>query len=434
MAIDFQGWIFGLAGLLFVVYSLIQILHGAKQRARVRVLSEQLGRSRMTLKRVQAQLRARTQRQKLTLRASNDTIFYWNARTGLLRWSANGGRFFGTAPRTRNARRVIQQCVENSDRKRVLRDLQRFLRGGEAVWQAELTLQGPEHARVPVRVKGILVRDASGRPRKMIGALSDMTDAYAAKDAARALARAARLATVGEIAATITHEVSQPLGAILNNAETALFLIRKKRASLDTLREILEDIRNDDLRASKVVRRTRALLQNREMIHEQVNLNKVLAEAVDLVWLQASRRGIALVVSEGSVPSISADAVHLQQVMLNLIGNALDAAEVSITGIKRVDVFSYHAANSVGVSVRDSGSGIPPTHLDSIFESFHTSKDGGLGLGLSISRAIVLAHGGRIFAENNKQAPGATVSFEIPVPVETSTTVPALRAASTAPS
>jgi C4-dicarboxylate-specific signal transduction histidine kinase len=124
----------------------------------------------------------------------------------------------------------------------------------------------------------------------MVGALSDMTDARAANDAARALARAARLATIGEITAGITHEVNQPLAAILNNAETGLFLLQRKRPSLAMLRTLLEDIRNDDLRASQVVRRTRLLLQNREMVREQVNLNRVLAEAVDLLWMQAKRR------------------------------------------------------------------------------------------------------------------------------------------------
>jgi signal transduction histidine kinase len=255
----------------------------------------------------------------------------------------------------------------------------------------------------------------------MVGALSDMTDSWAARDAARALARAARLATIGEVTAGITHEVTQPLGAILNNAETGLFLLQQKRPPLETIRNILEDIRNDDLRASQVVRRTRALLQNREMVREQVNLNKVLAEAVDLLWMQARRRGIKLSLSQGSIPSISADSVHLQQVIINLIGNALDATEVDITGTKLVDVLSDHTDGYVRVSVRDSGCGIAPEHLETIFESFHSGKADGLGLGLSIARAIVKAHGGRIFAENNQHGPGATVSFEIPEPVDAST-------------
>jgi PAS domain S-box-containing protein len=376
------------------------------------------------LQRARALLRARKERQKLALRASSDVIFYWNAHSGLLRWSANGGRFFGPSPRSCSARRLLHRCVDERDRQRVLLDLRRFIACADPVWESEFTLKGRDDTRRPVRVRGVLIRDASGKPRKMVGAVSDMTDAYAAKDAARALARAARLATIGEITVGITHEVTQPLGAILNNAETGLFLLQKKRPPLATLRAILEDIRNDDLRASQVVRRTRALLQNRDMLREQVNLNKVLAEAVDLLWLQARHRGIALVLSPGVIPSVSADSVHLQQVIINLIGNALDATEVSVAGIRRIEVSSRYAEGSVRVSVQDSGCGIPPEQLENIFESFHSSKAEGLGLGLSIARAIVRAHGGCIFAENNKHGPGATVSFEIPVLVDASTLVP----------
>lgn len=424
MAIDLHGWVFGLACVLLLTCVLIQAQLGNKHRVRIQILSKRLRQSRAALQRARAQLRARMERQKLALRASNDVIFYWNASSGVLRWSANAGRFLGAPSRPCNAWRLLQRCVDRSDRERVFQELQRFLAGDEAVWENEFTLLRRDNARVPVRVKGVLVRDASGKPRKMVGALSDLTDARAAKDAARALARAARLATIGEITAGITHEVTQPLGAILNNAETALFLLQKKRPSLDTVKAILEDIRLDDLRASQVVRRTRALLQNRDMLREQVNLNKVLAEAVDLLWFQARRRGVTLVLTAGEVPSISADSVHLQQVIINLISNALDATEVSVTRLRRVEVLSHYAEGSVRVSVRDSGCGIPPEQLDSIFESFHSSKAEGLGLGLSIARAIVRAHGGCIFAENNQHGPGATVSFEIPVIVDASTLVP----------
>lgn len=421
MAIDLHGWVFWLSSSLLFACCLIVGSCYAKHRARAYDLAEQLRRSRVALKRARAQLRARIERQKLTLRASNDVIFYWNARSGLLRWSASGGRFFGMPPRPINAWRLLQRCIDPRDRQRVQYELQRFLAGGEAVWENEFTLKVRGKTRIPVRVRGIVVRDAAGKPRKMVGAVCDMTDARAARDAARALARAARLATIGEITAGITHEVNQPLGAILNNAETGLFLLQRKRPSITLLRAILEDIRKDDLRASQVVRRTRLLLQNRAMVREPVNLNKVLTEAVDLLWMQARRRGIALRFSPGAIPSIEGDAVHLQQVIINLIGNALDATEVDITGSKQVEVLSQFREGNIRVSVRDTGCGIASEHLEAIFESFHSGKAEGLGIGLSIARAIVKAHGGLIFAENNKHGPGATVAFELPVPVDAST-------------
>jgi signal transduction histidine kinase len=137
--------------------------------------------------------------------------------------------------------------------------------------------------------------------------------------------------------------------------------------------------------------------------------------------MQAKRRGITLTLSPGSIPSIHGDAVHLQQVIINLIGNALDATEVDITGGKRVEVLSQYLEGNIRVSVRDTGCGIASEHLEAIFESFHSGKAEGLGIGLSIARAIVKAHGGHIFAENNQHGPGATVCFELPVPVDAST-------------
>ena len=424
MAIDLHGWVFGVAGVLYVAGTLILIRLVNKHLASLQILSRRLRQRQAALKRARVRLRASRERLKLTRRASDDAIFHWNVGSGRLRWSANGERLLGAASQPCNAWRLLQRRVDENDRERVCRGLRCFLAGDEAAWESEFIFIRADRARVPVRVKVALARDASGKPRRMAGALSDMTDARAAKDAARALVRAARLATIGEITAGITHEVAQPLGAILNNVETALFLLEKKRPALGAVKAILEDIRHDDLRASQVVRRTRALLQNRDMLREQVNLNKVLAEAVDLLWLQASRRGVALAFSPGAVPSISADAVHLQQVVINLIGNALDAAEVGVTGIRRVEVLSRYVEGSVRVSVRDSGCGIATEHIESIFESFHSSKAEGLGMGLSIARAIVSAHGGCIFAENNKHGPGATVSFEIPVLVDASTLVP----------
>lgn len=398
--------------------SLALLRLNARYSARLQAIGGRLKRKRAAFRRVRARLRTMTERQKLTLRATDDVIFYWNVRADSLRSSANGSRFIGSSPRPRKAWQLLHRCLDEHDRVRVFHDLQHFMARGEAVWQSEFTLKDRDDVEVPVRVRGILVRDASGEPWRMIGAISDMTDTRVAKESGRALARAARLATIGEITAAITHEVNQPLGAILNNAETALFLLRKNRATLETLGGILEDIRNDDLRASEVVRRTRALLQDKEMVRAPADLNKIVADAVDLLRLQAQRRGVSLILSTAWVPCVHADAVHLQQVVLNLIGNALDATGTGMGTVKRVEVITRYGGGRAGVCVRDTGCGIPQAHLKSIFESFHTNKAAGLGLGLSIARSIVTAHGGRIFAENNVPGPGATVSFEIPVSAE----------------
>jgi signal transduction histidine kinase len=396
----------------------IEVAHGARTDA----LSLSLGRTRATLLRTKSRLRVQTERHKVTIRVISDAIFYWDVRGDVLRWRANGRQRFGGASPSSKVWPLLDRCLDERDRHRVLQDLQGFMDRNEAVWRSEFTLKGRGGSAVAVSVRGILERDASGKPWRMTGAVTDMTDAKVAKESARALARAARLATVGEITASITHEVNQPLAAILNNAETGLLLLQRKQESADVFRAIVDDIRSDARRASEIVRRTRALLQDREMVREWVNVNKLVMESVDLLWLQAQRRGIALLnTSDSSIPLVHADEVHLQQVVLNLISNALDATEMNVGRAKRVEVSTTHYSGKVVVRVEDTGCGIAPAQLDTIFESFNTSKANGLGLGLSIARSIVKAHGGRIVAVNNRPGPGASVSFELPIAADVTT-------------
>jgi two-component system sensor kinase FixL len=411
----------GAASLLVFVAITPAVLTWYVMSRRLHALCARVARTRAGLKRIKAQLRARTERHKLTLRAINDVIFYWNVRANVLRWSANGRRCRGWELRSCRPWPLLTRSLDERDRDRVLQDLHAFMQRNESVWRSEFTVKGCDGVPIPISVRGILERDAAGKPWRMIGAITDMTDARAAKESARALARAARLAAIGEITASITHQVNQPLAAILNNAETGLLLSRRKQESPGMLREILEDIRSDALRASEIVRRTRALLQDREMVRERVSVNKLVTDAVDLLWLQARRRGVALSATPGGVPMIHGDPVHLQQVVINLIANALDATEPGVDTARRVEVSTAHHSGKVTVRVADTGCGIAPTQLEAIFESFNTGKADGLGIGLSIARSIVSAHGGRIFAENNRFGPGATVSFELPIAVDSST-------------
>lgn len=243
-------------------------------------------------------------------------------------------------------------------------------------------------------------------PRSMLSPMHDIANP-----------RAIRLAVIGEITAAITHEVNQPLAAILNNAETALYLMQAGKGSHAVLKEILEDIRRDDLRASNVVRRTRALLQDQELVRGPVDLNELIAGAADAMKEGASRRDITLILARTAIPLVYADSLLLQQALLNLLANAFDAVDEP-GGSKVVEVFACSSAGCVQICVRDSGHGIPEPDLQRIFESFRTGKHTGLGLGLSIARAIATAHGGRVFAENNVCGTGATVRIELPLAVD----------------
>jgi signal transduction histidine kinase len=228
---------------------------------------------------------------------------------------------------------------------------------------------------------------------------------------------AARLVLVGEMTASIAHEVSQPLSAILSNADAAEMLLQADPVPLDEIRNILDDIRRDDLRAHEIVRNLRKLLSRRELRMERIDINEIARTALSLSRSDAMRRGIVIRTALGDgLPMASGDPVHLQQVMLNLIINAMDSLKEAPANERHIEVQTRrHGARSVEVSVVDTGSGIPGDHFSRVFDSFYTTKQDGMGLGLSIARAIVPTHGGTIWAENNRIGRGANFRFTIPV-------------------
>jgi signal transduction histidine kinase/ABC-type uncharacterized transport system substrate-binding protein len=240
------------------------------------------------------------------------------------------------------------------------------------------------------------------------------------------LAHAGRLATMGELTASIAHEVNQPLGAILANVDAAEMLLDSDDVRPEDLRHILADIRKDDLRANEVVRRLRTLLAKHEMVRKAVDVNDAVTEVVRLLEAEARRRQVDLVIElDPARPKVLGDRVHLQQVLLNLVVNAMDAMADTHVSKRRVSVRTALGPDgNVAVAVSDRGHGIAPERLPKLFESFFTTKDRGMGLGLSIARSIVEAHGGRIWAELDREG-GATFRFSIPA--EKAAAVPNLR-------
>ena len=234
------------------------------------------------------------------------------------------------------------------------------------------------------------------------------------------LVHTSRLAIVGELTASIAHEINQPLGAILSNAEAGEILLGRADPPLDDVRQIFQDIRRDGLRASNVIRQVRTLVRKQELALEKLDANALAEDAIALVAGEARKRRIRLEYAPTPLPvHIRGDRAPLEQVLLNLLLNAMDATD-SEAGPERMGNqmpillgVTQLASDDIEIRIVDGGHGIPRDQLDHLFDSFYTSKAHGMGLGLSIARSIVEAHGGWIRAENNPTA-GATFRVTFP--------------------
>ena len=211
---------------------------------------------------------------------------------------------------------------------------------------------------------------------------------------------AARLAMGGVLTAGIAHEINQPLGAIMGNADAAAIMLRSDTPDLDELREIIDEIRAEDTRASEVVRKLRAMLSRREMDPVLLDVNNETAEALHHVSYDVARHDVRLTPAFApDVPPVMGDSIHLQQVVVNLVMNAVEALQSVPVMQRDIRVETAARAGGAEVSIIDNGPGVSEAHRDSLFEAFFTTKEKGMGLGLSIVRAIVEAHRGRVTVE-----------------------------------
>lgn len=229
------------------------------------------------------------------------------------------------------------------------------------------------------------------------------------------LAHVNRYTMAGELTASIAHELNQPLSAILTNAESAALMLRSPNPDLNELNEIIEDIRRDDARASDVIVHLRSLLKKAPFEEKELDLNDVLQETVTFLAPLATARKVELdEVTHLALLPIKGDRIQLQQVITNLIVNAMDAVTGSAGSVRKVDIEAARAGNRAEVSIRDHGPGVPSDQIKRVFEPFFTTKPEGMGMGLAIARTIVEAHNGRISAEN---LPNGGVLFRISLPL-----------------
>jgi signal transduction histidine kinase len=258
-----------------------------------------------------------------------------------------------------------------------------------------------------------------GVPRTLRGFLVDVTQQRQAEEESRQLreqfARVGRVSLMGEVAASIAHEVNQPLCAVVSNAQAVQRMLASGRFVVADMREALEDITRDGQRASAVIARIRGFLQKGLALRAPVDVNDLVREVAGLGRSEMALRGVALRLElAADLPPVLGDRVQLQQVVLNLITNGADAMDRVARDLRELVVSSTAGeGDTVRVVVRDAGVGLDPRNCDRIFEPLFTTKAGGMGMGLAMCKTILEAHGGKIWAVPNPDV-GTSIQFTLP--------------------
>jgi PAS domain S-box-containing protein len=271
---------------------------------------------------------------------------------------------------------------------------------------------------VHLETSGVPVLDETGNLVGYRGADTDVTERKRgeseASHARREMLRMERLSRMGELVASLAHELNQPLAAILSSAQAALRFLQSTTPDLDLFRSILQNIVQDDKRAAGVITGLRSMVRREERERELLDINEVLRDALTLFRGEAIIRNVEIKTGfDSTLPPVSADKIQLQQVVLNLLMNAAEAMSGRPSQQRSILLRTQAIDHGIQVTVRDFGPGIDPAKLNDIWQPFFTTKRSGMGMGLSVSGSIIRAHGGRVWAENNPDG-GATFAFEIP--------------------
>ncbi|HYY28041.1 MAG TPA: PAS domain S-box protein, partial [Chthoniobacterales bacterium] len=356
-------------------------------------------------------------------RLSQTGSFGWDVSSGKIYWSQETFRIFECDPATEPTAELVLHRTHPEDRALVRQLIDRVSQERK-VFDFEHRLLMPNESVKYLRVVGRPSKDESGR-FEFVGAVTDITERKRAeeelhqkevslREAQAELAHVSRVTTMGELAASIAHEVNQPLAGIVTNANASLRWLAGDSPNLAEAREAIRRIVRDGNRAGEVVSRMRALFKKTRTTMESLDINEAIEEVVILTQSEARRNKVTLRMElAANLPPVLGDRVQLQQVIMNLILNAIEA--MSTVGYRERDLVIRTRrgdGDEVRVAVRDSGIGLDPVRAERMFDAFHTTKPGGLGMGLSISRSIVESHGGRLWAISN-EGPGATFQFTL---------------------
>jgi C4-dicarboxylate-specific signal transduction histidine kinase len=301
------------------------------------------------------------------------------------------------------------------------------LQGGRR-YDAEYRVVRPDGEVRIVHSEGDVTKDESGRHRSMFGTIQDLTERKRAEEALREvqaeLERANRVTTIGQLTATVAHEVNQPIAAAVTNAQAALRWLGAQRPDLEEVRQALDRIVRDGNRAGDVIGRIRAMIKKAPPRKDRFDLNQAILDVIVLTRSEVLRHGVSLQTQVAAgLPAVDGDRIQLQQVILNLILNAVEAKGGIDEETRELRISTEtDASGGVLVAVRDTGAGLDARTANRLFETFYTTKPEGLGMGLAICRSIIEAHGGRLWASANE--PRGTV-FQFTLPAERDEAVPA---------
>jgi len=367
-------------------------------------------------RRAEDRLRESEQRFALAVDGAKDGIWDWNLQSDEFYASPRMREILeiGTSPVARVAD-VFGERVHAEDLAHIRAGWLEHLHGTETHYEVEYRLRATDGTYRWVLARGATVRDAEGTPYRMVGSLTDITARKRAEEDVRLrqaeLAHVLRVSAMSDMAAGLAHELNQPLAAIVNYARGCSLRLAETGAAPDLL-EALDRIAAEALRAGEVVRGLKRVIRKEPPCDTQIDLNDVARDAMALVRAEATGREIGLRLElEPELPRLNADRIQIEQVILNLLRNATDASS------QRAGLVCLRTELSHGravVSISDTGDGIPEELRERVFAPFFTTKTSGLGMGLSISRTIVEAHGGRLWADANGGS-GTTFSFTLPL-------------------
>jgi PAS domain S-box-containing protein len=358
------------------------------------------------------------QQQANLLEQAHDAIFVWELSRTIVYWNRGAEQLYGFS-REEAIGRPSHQLLETQhamSRAEFEAALER-----DEEWTGELTHTTREGRKIIVESRHVMMREADGR-RLVLETNRDITERKRASESLRQaqadLEHVSRVTTMGELTASLAHEVNQPITAAVTNANTCVRWLTGDTPNIEEARDAAVRSAKDGTRAADIISRIRLLFRKGSTERQLVDVNEVIREIIVLLRGEAMRYSLSIHTELASnLPQLMADRIQLQQVMLNLIMNSIDAMK-DVDGTREIVIKSQRAENEqVLVSVSDTGVGLPAEQTDQIFNAFFTTKLQGTGMGLSISRSIVESHGGRLWADGNYPR-GATFHLSMPTRAE----------------